>query len=232
MTRIIRGVVFVGFACLLAACVQTTAKQAPAASFHFSSAEQKRIAVIEPDVVLGELTASGMFEPRADWTGSAKSIIANGLKSEFGQRGIDVVYVDELTDLHHMQIARLHGVVGLAIVRHLYVPENKLPNKGTALDWTLGPGANAIREAYDADYALFIYVRDSYSTSGRVALMIGAALLGVGVSGGHQSAFASLVDMRTGNIVWFNVLQSATGDLRTASSAQSTIAGLVKDIPL
>lgn len=218
-------------ATLLAACVQTTAKQAPSASFQFS-AEQKRIVVIEPDVQLGELTASGMFEPRADWTSSAKKIITEGIDTSLDQRGIDVVNVDALTDPRHIQVAKLHGVVGLAIVRHLYVPANKLPNKGSALDWTLGSGAAQIRDAYDADYALFLYVRDSYSTGGRVALMIGAAILGVGVQGGQQSAFASLVDLRTGNIVWFNVLQSATGDLRTPEPAKATIAGLIKDMPL
>ena len=35
------------------------------------------------------------------------------------------------------------------------------------------------------------------------------ALLGVGLAGGSQTGYASLVDLRTGRVVWFNNLASA-----------------------
>jgi hypothetical protein len=41
--------------------------------------------------------------------------------------------------------------------------------------------------------------------------------LKTGIMGGVQSGFASLVDLRTGDIVWFNQLGRATGDLRSRS---------------
>ena len=63
-------------------------------------------------------------------------------------------------------------------------------------------------------------------------MMIGAAILGVGITGGQQVAFASLVDLNTGNIVWFNLLQSSSGDLRTPDASRKVIASLLKDIPL
>lgn len=215
----------------LAGCATTNVKKSDTATFQFT-AEKKRVLLIEPDVQLGELAASGMFEPRADWTSSAKQLIAGDVGETLAQHQVEVVNVDNLTDHHDIQIAKLHGVVGLAVVQHLYVPELKLPNKGTALDWTLGPGTADLRNKYGADYGLFLYVRDSYSSGGRVALMIGAALFGVAIPGGQQSAFASLVDLRTGNIVWFNVLHSGTGDLRTAEPAKKTVANLMQSFPL
>lgn len=230
MRKIVGGAVLLILAVSLGGCAVTNAKSAPEASFQFTSAK-KRLVVIEPDVQLGELTASGIFEPRADWTSSAKQLIVSNVGSILDGRGIEVIPVDNLTERRQIQLAKLHGVVGGAIVRHLYGNE-KLPNKGSALDWTLGPGTVDFRDSYGADYALFLYVRDSYSTSGRVALMIGAALLGVGVPGGQQSAFASLVDLRSGDIVWFNTLHSGTGDLRSAEPAQKTVASLIGDMPL
>ncbi len=122
--------------------------------------------------------------------------------------------------------------MGQAILLHLYNPALKLPSKGDALDWTLGPGAGALRSHYGADYALFVFVRDSYTSGGRAMLMIGAALFGVSVPGGQQTGFASLVDLRTGNIVWFNRIINNSGDLRTAAPAQKTVDDLLKELPI
>jgi len=228
----ILGCAFVVIAAMaLGGCETTRAKTAPSASFSFTATE-KRVAVIEPDVHLGELTASGMVEPRADWTDSARKHIARNIDTILDQRGIDTIHIDSLTNPQQIQLSRLHSVVGMAIVRHFYMEGAKLPNKGSALDWTLGKGTMSLREEYGADYGLFLFVQDSYSSSGRVALMIGAALLGVGVQGGQQTAFASLVDLRTGNIVWFNILNNATGDLRTAEPAKIAVSNLIKEMPL
>jgi hypothetical protein len=41
--------------------------------------------------------------------------------------------------------------------------------------------------------------------------------------GGVQYGFISLVDLRTGQIVWANQVIRPTGDLRTAEPAQETI---------
>jgi len=75
-------------------------------------------------------------------------------------------------------------------------------------------------------------VRDSYVSAGRAAVIGAAAIFGVGIPGGRQVGFASLVDLRTGNIVWFNRLISGTGDLRTEAPAQSTVDNLIKGLPL
>ena len=193
--------------------------------------------MVEPDVQLMELDAGGILEPRADWTKSAQGFVDKDLKAHFGKGGAELVNPDHPT-AHEVQLAKLHGVVGQAILTHLYNSVAKLPNKGTALDWTLGPGTNEIRDRYGADYALFVFVRDSYSSAGRRAVQVlgvlAGAALGAAVvpAGGVQIGFASLVDLRTGNIVWFNRLVSGSGDLRTEGPAQQTVNELIKDIPL
>jgi len=63
------------------------------------------------------------------------------------------------------------------------------------------------------------------------SLIFNSALLGVGVAGGQQAGFASLVDLSSGNVVWFNFLNSTVGDLRTEEPALKTIELLLKDLP-
>lgn len=229
--RTIQAFAVVMAAVLLAACTNTRDVKATTATFQWQSAE-KRIAVIEPDVVLGELTAAGLFEPRADWTQAGKENIRSEMARYFEGRGVQLAMLDPATEHRDIQLVKLHGVVGRAVLLHLFIQGNELPTKGKALDWTLGSGTQGMRTRLGADYGLFIYVRDSYTTAGRALMMLGAAILGVGITGGQQVAFASLVDLNTGNIVWFNLLQSSSGDLRTPDAARKVVAALMKDNPL
>jgi hypothetical protein len=65
-----------------------------------------------------------------------------------------------------------------------------------------------MRDRYGADYALFIFVRDSYATADRKWVEVLGNLAGAHLDSAVQEGFASLVDLRTGNIVWFNRLIS------------------------
>ena len=109
------------------------------------------------------------------------------------------------------------------------IPARYLPTKrGKGLDWTLGEDAVSLGRRTGYDYALFLYAEDSFASTGRVALQVlGVAGCFVGfcapnVGGGGQFAYATLVDLRTGEVVWFNVLQTGSqiagikfGDIRT-----------------
>jgi hypothetical protein len=50
------------------------------------------------------------------------------------------------------------------------------------------------------------------------------------VSGGQQIAFASLVDLKTGKVVWFNVLSSTVGDIRTPEGANEMVGKLLQSL--
>jgi hypothetical protein len=115
------------------------------------------------------------------------------------------------------------------VLVHQYLEGQALPSKDGKFDWSLGPSVVAISRSHEADYALFLFVRDSYASAGRVAVIVVAALLGAGVPGGAQVGFASLVDLKTGNIVWFNRLARGHGDLRTPDAAAETVKALVSD---
>ena len=69
-----------------------------------------------------------------------------------------------------------------------------------------------------------------------VALLVPAIILAAAAAGGStdtggESGFASLVDLRTGDIVWFNVVTAGSGELRKKEGAASAVATLFKNIP-
>ncbi len=107
-----------------------------------------------------------------------------------------------------------------------------LPTKKDKFDWSLGKGVTVLRDSFGADYALFVYFRDSFVSSGRVAVIFIGALFGVGIPGGRQVGFASLVDLQSGDVVWFNRLLKGTGDLRKPDLARSASEDLLSKLPL
>ncbi|MCH7544228.1 MAG: hypothetical protein IIB65_11395, partial [Proteobacteria bacterium] len=185
------------------------------------------VLLMTPDVQLGEVTAGGLVEPNAEWTAIAEKHIVAALKKQLAKRKSRLVlYRSPKADTPkariHTQLIKLHNAVGRSILLHKFAAPN-LPTKEDKFDWTLGPQARIVGQEYGADYALFIYLRDTYSSPGRVAVMVLAAVLGVGVPGGTQIGFASLVDLETGDILWFSRLARASGDLRTPSAAEESV---------
>lgn len=220
------------FLCMpLCACDAASPRLADSAPLIFE-AGQKRVVLATPDIELSELTAGGANAPRADWTQNAIAHTRKEIAAALGARGIQVIAADTTADIRESQLVKLNSAVGQAILLHLYYSPIKLPQKGDALDWTLGPDAALLRQHYQGDYALFIHLRDSYSSTGRQALMGVAAILLVPVPGGFQSGFASLVDLRSGRIVWFNRILSVNGDLRNEEAARDTVGELLKGLPL
>jgi hypothetical protein len=188
------------------------------------------------DMELSVLSAGGLAEPRADWTESAKQYLLEAIRSEKAAKNINmVVFQDDTAGAAHQdvvnQLMKLHGVVGNSILLHQYQPQGSLPSKNGAFEWSIGPSAKTLKQIYKADYALFVWVRDSYSSGGRAALIVVAALAGVAVPGGQQVGFASLVELETGNVVWFNLLARGHGDLRSAEGAVNTAQNLLAQLP-
>lgn len=189
------------------------------------------------DVQLFELSAGGLQEPKADWTEAAENHVHTALESFLQQQNDSVVLYEppqnnpEKAHLNE-QLMKLHETVGQNITIHTYYSGYNLPTKKDAFDWSLGEGVKRINERYDADCALFIFIRDSYASAGRKAAMAFGALAGFYVAGGFQMGFSSLVDLNNGNILWFGRLLRATGDLRTPEPAREAVLQLLDGIPL
>jgi hypothetical protein len=197
-----------------------------------SARPNPRILLMQPDIKLYVMTASGLTEPQAEWTSAARSNFLEAADVFGKRRGVEIIHPPADTELSETDIAyeRLHAAVGTTILVN-HFGAMTLPTKAGSFDWSLGPGVSAIRDRYDADYALFAYYRDVKSTGGRVAMMVLFAAVGVGLPGGGQGGFGSLVDLNTGDIVWFNNVPMGTGDLRTLDGATSVVERLFAGLP-
>lgn len=214
-------------------CAQTQVRQKAG---HHEPEQSVSVLLMPVDIELSALTAGGVKEVRADWTETAKELVSQALRRQLAQHDdklLDYVEPTNPEDVQaHTQILKLHGVVGKTIMIHSLVPAVEPPTKKNSFDWSLGEEVSCLRDASGADYGLFIYIRDSYATAGRKAFIVASAMFGVGVPGGSQVGFSTLVDLRDGSVVWFNQIRRQTGDLRTESAAYSAVEELIEDIPL
>lgn len=195
--------------------------------------------VMRPYVSVGQIQTGGLVEPRAEWTEQARGFILEALRQQQAQRGGRTHILETREGVQGMsadevaEIERLFSAVGSAIVVHRYAGLTLPTKRRQGLDWTLGEDAVRLGRASGMDYALFMSAQDSYASDGRIALQvlgIAGCLIGFcapQIGGGSQQAYASLVDLRTGDVVWFNVVQAQTGDIRTQEGAAQLVDRLL-----
>ncbi|HVZ43207.1 MAG TPA: hypothetical protein VHA82_05305 [Ramlibacter sp.] len=190
-----------------------------------------RVLVIPADIELFSISAGGIEEPKADWTEKARKNFSAALLARpelaAGTLDIDEARLDDFAD-----IVALHRAVAESIWIHHVKHGIELPTKEGRLDWSLGAAAvKPLRDRTGADYALFTWVRDTYASDERKLAILAMALLGAINTGGEQAAYASLVDLRDGRVVWFNDVDRMWGDLRDDKSAGETVEALMKGFP-
>jgi hypothetical protein len=223
----------------VAGCVQT--RQFADLQFTVPQGDYKLL-VMRPDVAVNSVTTGGMPEPRADWTEQARTNLVAALRAQQAARGGNVKIIERRNELANVSaeaiadLERLHNAVGNSIAMHKYLGA-ALPTKPRrGLDYTLGAEAVEVGRKTGFDYALFMYAEDNIVSTGRVALQVlGVAGCIVGfcapnIGGGGQFAYASLVDLKTGDVIWFNVVQTGSqiagikfGDIRTPQGAAQLV---------
>lgn len=229
-------------ALMLSACVQT--RQYADVEFAPPQGDYDLI-VMRPIVQVGSVTAGGMVEPRAEWTEQARAHIIAALRAQQAGRGGRTMILetrDGIADVPAETVAdleRLFAAVGSSIVLHRYLGIGLPTKRRQGIDWTLGEDAVAFGRATGMEYALFLHAEDSIASGGRTALQVlGIAGCFIGFcapqGGGGQAAYASLVDLRTGEVVWFNLLQTGSmlpgvefGDIRTPEGAAQMVERLI-----
>ena len=227
----------------LGACVQT--RQYADVQFTPPQGDYKLL-VLRPDVTVGSLTTGGMVEPRAEWTDAARANIVAALRAQQALRGGNITIIEHrnalpgVTEQELADVERLNYAVDQSIVEHKYLGDYLPTKRGKGLDWTLGADAVRLGEKTGYDYALFLHAEDQVASTGRIALgVLGFAGCFIGfcapnVGGAEQLDYASLVDLKTGAVVGFNVVDAASqvpgikfGDLRTPQGAAQMVDRLL-----
>lgn len=220
------------FMLVLPSAVQAKAKAD--ATFAFPAGKPAKIIVFRPDVKVGSLGVGGVEQPNAEWTETARKNLAEALKANQAARDNEVIFLADQDGEAAVTVAEyqsLFRAVASALVDHQY-GLGRLPTKKGVFEWTLGPGAAKLGEIGGGNYGLFLFTHDSYGTAGRkVAQVLMAGLFGGYMPAGVHISYAALVELETGNIVWFNVDGAAGGDPREPDGAAKRIDQLLQTLP-
>jgi hypothetical protein len=200
------------------------------------------VLLMRPDVQVSELAAGGLPTPNADWTNAARDNLAKALEANQKAKGVDFKIVSPSTPEGEQLVAdyeKLHRAVADSIVEFAYgakLPTKKGKGKDYVFDWTLGPGTQQLGKLEGGNYALFFFSLDAFSSASRKAMQA-AGMLGclvgfcVIVRGGVHISYASLVEVETGNIVWFNIQRGSKGDIRESDGAVSMVNAVLDSMP-
>ena len=184
-----------------------------------------KILLMPIDIEICELTIAGICEPNASWTKESKKNIILGFEEILKNKNASLnKYNKKDQNNEIVQLIKLHTQMGQEIINNEY-GSMELPTKEN-FDWSIGNKVKLLKKKHKSDYAIFIFFRDQYSSTQRVIYNIVTAILFPGIIpiGGSQLAFASLVNLNTGDIVWFNGYYRSVGDVRDLKSARDTVS--------
>jgi hypothetical protein len=206
-------------------------------NFIFPTNAPVRIVLFRPDVRVTEQTTAGLEQPKADWTETARSQIANAMQAEQARRGAEMRMMPALTgddDRLMADYKKLFKFVADSAIRHQLFAEKPLPTKADKFDWSLGSGVTKLGALGGGDYGLFLYTFDSYESPGhKNAQLIGKLMGGAADVQDPETriGYAGLVDLKSGELVWLNVDVNSKGDVRTAGGADIRVTNLLRGFP-
>jgi hypothetical protein len=197
-----------------------------------------RLLLIRPDIQVRDLTADGAVSFRQDWTDTARQTVAAQVQRMLEVRAGNSVRVirSEEAGADPAMVAELH-------LRHDAL--GKMMPRPKTVGRSLGDVAIELGKASNSELLFVMHADFTVRTAGRKALigvgMVGCAVLEAAVLGsvgscsdpdaGDKSAFASLIDQKTGEILWTTVAASGPGDLRREKDARKLAKTLSKKLP-
>src|SRR6266850_698525 len=195
-----------------------------------------KLVIMPADIEIFSISAGGVAEPRADWTEAASRNFKAAAAKRKAALGLTTIELAEKDADEFAELNNLHAAIARAIAMHHFGPSSlQLPTKDGKLDWSLGESVQAVKKATGADYAVFSWLRDAHASPERQAAMAAIAILSLGRAipgGGMQTAYASLVDLNTGRVLWFNRLQRGSGNVKDEEQASETIDTLFGSFPI
>jgi len=237
-----QSLALMGLLAVLSGCAAT-----PNASLHESiagKAEQRmprKMLLLPADIRVHEISAGGVVEKVDDWTISASNHAMKSVREIAGSESLfEIKEVLALTDAEKQvldQHLALYELVAGSADFSKSGPFAPWRERAKNFDYTLGPGLRELAERSDLDAAVIVIGSDYISSSGRKATMalgiLAAALTGVAVVPVGGQAFVSIgvVDLRTGNLLWFATSRGQSSDLRQEQQVRAALDKLFIGYP-
>lgn len=196
------------------------------------------VIVLPMDIKVKEMSASGLQEVVPAWSQQANENFRKLIAPHAG-REVSGLTLQMLPEQAPETQARLeehlalsHVVTGNALLFSSTLGGSAWQHKSKHFDYTIGPGLSFLADQTGADKALLLIGEDVHSSDGRKAAFIMAAAFGVAIPLGHTVAIATLVDLRTGDVLWMNHYVSS-GDVSFTeySDAEAVFKTLFENYP-
>lgn len=200
----------------------------------------KRIVMLPVEFTVYQKSVAGV-EAVPDWTETAKYALGDAAIRMLQQDDrFQVVALPEL-DGETQGLLREHvelfKVIGNTVTSMLQYGGKAWAEKKTNFDYTLGDGLGFLAEAAGADYAFLIAGAQLAQTGGAVFLELLITAAGGYGGGGGTFVFAGIVDLRNGDVKWFNHRSGAqvfgmTGtDVRKPETALEVVTQMFSGFP-
>ena len=203
----------------------------------------KRVVVLSPEFRVFVQSAGGVREIEPDWTTKAQDSLTLAVERHLRHdprfsvsAPVDPASAEEADLLReHVELFKIVAMNSTMLIR---AGGKAWEEKKIQYDYTLGDGLALYADRANADYAFMIGGAQVKQTGGSIFMQLAlAGTLGVVMPGGGTYLMLALVDMRTGNIVWFNSLEGGevfgmTGsDLRDEGTANEIVGKLFDQFP-
>jgi hypothetical protein len=207
-------------ALLIAAPAYAGSERAPAVG----SLAGATVLLLPLRVEVVEVAPGGVVLLKPDWTDDATAYVQAALDSVLGGGRVALVKyatpADSVRSRRQLQVMKVHGLVRDAIITHRYQNGSALPSM-RQFQWSLGPSTAVLgEEGTAARYALFVEASER---------RLSRHFARFGSLGNEFAATASLVDLGTGDLLWFNYERA--GNVGTAGDTLSTVRRLLRDFP-
>jgi hypothetical protein len=197
----------------------------------------KKILLVDPEILVKELSVGGVAEKVDDWSSQAKKNVITALDSQisikhlFDRQEIPKDLTEEELSSLDEHVA-LYDVVGFNAFYFGRAQFDAWKHKKTEFDYTLGEGLKSLGEKTGADAVLFIVGEDYISSGGRKAARFFAALMGVAIPGSPTFLSAGLIDLKTGDLLWMNYgVAIDSKDLRKPEDVNKMIEDMFLSYP-
>lgn len=200
----------------------------------------KRIVVLPVEFTVYEKSVSGI-EAVPDWSESAQFALGDAaagmLRLDDRFEIVAMPTVEGETEQLLREHVELFKIIAGNVTSLIQYGGKAWAEKKTNFDYTLGDGLAFLAESAQADYALIVAGAQVKQTGGSVFMQILAAAGGYAAPGGGTFIVIGVVNLRSGDLAWFNwkvggELFGMTGsDVRDPTTAQAVVGKMFAEYP-
>ncbi len=206
--------------------------QVPAAPDTAAIAGAKRIVILPVEFTVYEKSVAGL-EAVPDWSESAKYALGDAaakmLKLDNRFEIVAMPTFEGETESLLREHVELFKIVADSVTSLITYGGKAWREKRTNFDYTLGDGLAFVADAAQADYALIVAGAQIKQTGGSIFMQLLLAGGGYMPPGGGTFVVVGIVNLRSGDVAWFNWKQGVEIFGMTGSDVRDpvTAAGLV-----